>query len=175
MTRVEETLASYLAPDSASCLKVPKLPTKPCRTTLPPGQAYACLHILCILQAYQAHLLRDLDEVESVRPDTIEELHWATDLSLQATKKTTRSMAALVTMERHLWLDLFGIKDRDKTILMVTFLMVPSREKWSTLALSVLASLWCPKEISPVLCSTGILTPSCSLPTICFRHWAYYS
>lgn len=31
MPKVEQTLASYLSPDTASSLKAPTLPTKPCR------------------------------------------------------------------------------------------------------------------------------------------------
>lgn len=50
------------------------------------------------------------------------ELRWATDLSLHATKQTARangrSMPAMVSMERHLWLNLMGIKDRDRAFLL---------------------------------------------------------
>lgn len=59
----------------------------------------------------------------------VEELHQATDMSLRATKETTRaigrSMAALVTTERHLWLNLFCIDDRDKAFLMDTLRSPP--------------------------------------------------
>lgn len=66
------------------------------------GQAGACLHTMVILQAYQADLLRDLDEGEGVGTSAIKEL--------QATKETVRaighSMSALVATERHLWMKL---------------------------------------------------------------------
>ncbi|KAL0173181.1 hypothetical protein M9458_033492, partial [Cirrhinus mrigala] len=70
MPRVEQTLTSYLSPGVASSLKAPTLPTKPLRTTLAlvgkgyssAGQAGACLHTMAVLQAYQADLLKELDE-----------------------------------------------------------------------------------------------------------------
>lgn len=54
MPEVEQTLASYLSPVSASSLKAPTLPTKPCRVTsslvgkayTAAGQAGACLHTI---------------------------------------------------------------------------------------------------------------------------------
>lgn len=80
------------------------------------GQAGACL--------YQADLLRDLDEGEGVGPDAIKQLRWATDLSHRATKETAQaigqSLAALVAMERHLWLNLSGTKEKDKSFLLDT-------------------------------------------------------
>lgn len=74
MTKVEETLAAYLSPDAVLSLKAPTLPIKPCRTTsylagkvdMAASQAGTCLHTIEIMQAYQADLLRDLDEVEEV-------------------------------------------------------------------------------------------------------------
>ena len=55
-------------------------------------------------------------------PDEIRELRRATDLSLRATKETARaigrSMAALVATERHLWLNLADIKDKDRSFLL---------------------------------------------------------
>lgn len=108
MPKVEQTLAHYLFPDTASSLKASNFPSKPSRTTsayTTAGQAGACLHTMAILQAYQADLLKDLDEGEGVNPDTIRELRRATDLSLWATK-LGRSMAVLVASKRHLWLNL---------------------------------------------------------------------
>ncbi|CAM4721262.1 unnamed protein product [Leuciscus chuanchicus] len=116
MPPAEETLASYLSPESSSSLKAPTLPTKPLKATsmmvgkayTAAGQAAGCLHTMSILQAYQADLLRDMDDCEEVSADAIRELRRATDLSLRATKETAksvgRSMAALVATERHLWL-----------------------------------------------------------------------
>lgn len=123
MPKFEETCAVYLSPDAVSSLKAPTLPIKPCRTTsslvgkvhMAASQAGTCLHTIGIMQVYQADLLRDLDEVEEVGSDAIKELRWATDLSFLATKETARtinrSMASMVAMERHLWLNLSGIKE----------------------------------------------------------------
>ncbi len=130
MPRVEQTLASYLSPDAASSLKAPTLPTKPLRTSsalvgkgyAAAGQAGSCLHTMAVLQAYQADLLKELDEGEGFSADDICELRRTADLSLRATKETARaigrSMAALVAAERHLWLTLSDIKDRDRVFLL---------------------------------------------------------
>ncbi len=76
---------------------------------------------MLLLQAYQADLLADLNEGEGIGPDTVCDLRRATDLSIRATKETarsiSRSMAALVTMERHIWLNLSNIKGKDKNFL----------------------------------------------------------
>ncbi len=86
------------------------------------GQAAACLHTMSLLQAYQAELLIELDEVEGFNPSLVCKLRRATDLSLRAAKEMAksigRSMAALVTTERHLWLNLSNIKGKDKNFLM---------------------------------------------------------
>ncbi|KAI2654754.1 Transposon Ty3-G Gag-Pol polyprotein [Labeo rohita] len=104
---VEQTLASYLSPEAASSLKAPVLPSKPLRTTsalvgkgyLAAGQAGACLHKMAVLQAYQADLLKELDESDEISRDDISELRRAADLSLRAIKETaraiSRSMAAM--------------------------------------------------------------------------------
>lgn len=72
------------------------------------GQAGASLHMMANLQAHQADLLKVLDSREGVR-----EHHRATDRALHATNQMACSighlMAALVAMERHLWLNLSGI------------------------------------------------------------------
>lgn len=70
MQVVEQLLASYLSLSSASSLKAPKLPTRPVKLTSSlvvkaytvAGQAGTCLHIMVVLQAYQADLLKDLDD-----------------------------------------------------------------------------------------------------------------
>lgn len=88
MPSVEETLASYFFPESASSLKALPFSTKPVRTTsalvgkayLAVGQAVACMYTMSILLAYPADLLRDLDEGKKVSSDAIKELRWATDL-----------------------------------------------------------------------------------------------
>ncbi len=77
---------------------------------------------MAVLQAYQADLLKELDEGEGFSADDICELRRTADLSLRATKETARaigrSMAALVAAERHLWLTLSDIKDRDRVFLL---------------------------------------------------------
>lgn len=69
-----------------------------------------------------ADLLRDLDASERVKLCDIQELHRAADPSLRITKKMARaiglSMAALVATERHLWLNLSGIREKDKAFLL---------------------------------------------------------
>ncbi|XDV15003.1 hypothetical protein PO909_015157 [Leuciscus waleckii] len=95
MPHVEEPLASCLAPDAASSLKAPALPSKPCcmtsgsvgRAYMAAGRAGASLHTMAILQAYQADLLRNLDEGKGPTPDDIAELRRATDLSKKEAKK----------------------------------------------------------------------------------------
>ncbi|KAL0173005.1 hypothetical protein M9458_033316, partial [Cirrhinus mrigala] len=130
MPRVEQTLASYLSPVLASSLKAPVLPSKPLRVTsalvgkgyTAAGQAGACLHTMSVLQAYQADLLKELDEGDEVRDSDISELRRTADLSLRATKETAcaigRSMAALVAAERHLWLTLSDMKEKDRVFLL---------------------------------------------------------
>ncbi|KAI2668352.1 Transposon Ty3-G Gag-Pol polyprotein [Labeo rohita] len=130
MPRVEQTLASYLSPESASSLKAPVLPSKPLRVTsalvgkgyTAAGQAGACLHTMSVLQAYQADLLKELDEGEEIKDSDISELRRTADLSLRATKETARaigrSMAALVVAERHLWLTLSDMKEKDRVFLL---------------------------------------------------------
>ncbi|KAL0167364.1 hypothetical protein M9458_039208, partial [Cirrhinus mrigala] len=115
MPWVEQTLASYLSPAAASSLKAPVLPSKPLRVTsalvgkgyAAAGQAGACLHTMSVLQAYQADLLKELDEGAEISDCDISELRRTADLSLRATKETARaigrSMASLVAAERHLW------------------------------------------------------------------------
>lgn len=108
------------------------LPSKPCRTTsamagrayTSAGQAASSLHTMAILQVFQAKLLRSLDESSSSEP-AFRDLRSTTDLALRATKATAqaigRSMANLVVLERHLWLNLTEIKESDK----VAFLDAP--------------------------------------------------
>ncbi|KAL0150471.1 hypothetical protein M9458_054288 [Cirrhinus mrigala] len=127
MPRVKQTLASYLSPGAASSLKAPTLPSKPLRTTSSvvgkgysaAGQAGACLHTMSLLQAYQADLLKGLADGDKV---DLEELCRTADLTLCATKETARavgrSMAAMVVAERHLWLTLSDMKEKDRVFLL---------------------------------------------------------
>ncbi len=74
MPRVEQTLAGYLSPGAASSLKALVLPTKPLRVSsalvgkgyTAAAQAGACLHNMAVQQAYQADLLKELDEGEQI-------------------------------------------------------------------------------------------------------------
>ncbi len=82
MPRVEQTLASYLSPDLALSLKAPTLPTKPLRASLAlvgkgytaAGQAGSCLHTMAVLEAYQADLLKELDEGEGFNVQNISDI-----------------------------------------------------------------------------------------------------
>ncbi len=127
MPVVEDTLASHLSPSLAPSWKSrPLLPSKPCRTTsalirksyIAAGQAGMTLHTMAILQAYQADVLKEMDEGTGLNPEAVKELRRATDLALRATKHTARavgrSVAASVAAERHLWLNLTEIREREK-------------------------------------------------------------
>ncbi len=131
MPVVEDTLASHLSPSLAPSWKSrPILPSKPCRTTsaligksyIAAGQAGMALHTMAILKAYQADVLKEMDEGTGLTPEAVKELRRATDLALRATKHTARavgrSMAALVAAECHLWLNLTEIREREKVFLM---------------------------------------------------------
>ncbi len=124
MPRVEQMLASYLSPGVTSSLKAPVLPSKPLRMTsvlvgkgyMAAGQAGVCPYTMSVLQAYQADLLKELDEGEHFKSHDITELRRTAYLALRTTKETTRaigrSMTALVAAERHLWLTLSDIKEK---------------------------------------------------------------
>lgn len=105
MPWVEETLMIYLSPGAASSLKAPVLPSNPCQMTsrlvdkayAVAGQADEALHTMAVLQAHQADLLKYLSP---------------------STPPSGRSMAAMVTTERHLWLNLSRIKEEEKFVLL---------------------------------------------------------
>ncbi|KAI2645896.1 Lamina-associated polypeptide 2, isoform alpha [Labeo rohita] len=130
MPPIEETLASYFSLDEASSLKAPSLPTEPLQRTsslngrayAAAGQAVASLHTMAVLQAYQADLLKDLDKGQGLSPDEVAELRRTTDLALRATKQAAtamgRSMAAMVVMERHLWVNLADLGRKEKGFLL---------------------------------------------------------
>ncbi len=75
------------------------------------GQAAATLLSIVVFQAYQAELLKELNEGEGITPEAVKELRQATDLVLRATKHTAQavghSMAGMVAVECHLWLNLW--------------------------------------------------------------------
>ncbi len=83
MPVIEETLASHLSPSLAPSWKShPLLPSKPCRTTsaligksyIAAGQAGMALHTMAILQAYQADVLKEMDEGTGLTPEAVKEL-----------------------------------------------------------------------------------------------------
>ncbi len=84
---------------------------------------------MAVLQAYQADLLKELDEGEQISSSDVGELRRTADLALRATKETARaigrSMAAMVAAKRHLWLTLFDMKEKDRVVLMDA-LLAPS-------------------------------------------------
>ncbi|KAL0152042.1 hypothetical protein M9458_052646, partial [Cirrhinus mrigala] len=129
---VEEAVAAHLCPAAATNWRVrnnASLPFKPCRATAnfagkafsAAGQAASALHVMAILQVYQAKLLKSLDE-GGPDPEVFKELRRATDLALRTTKVTARaigrSMGNLVVLDRHLWLTLTELKDSEKTALL---------------------------------------------------------
>ncbi len=128
---VEDTLASHLSPSLAPSWKsCPLLPTKPYRTTsaligksyIAAGQAGMALHTMAILQAYQADVLKEIDEGAGLTAEAVKELRRATDFALRAIKHTAcavgRSMADSVAAERHLWLNLTEIREKEKVFLL---------------------------------------------------------
>ncbi len=129
MPPVKETLAIYLSMGKTASLKVPSLPSKPLQDTsrlngrayAAAGQAVASLHTMA-LQAYQADLLKDLDNGQGLSPDEVAELRRTTDLALRATKQAAtdmgRSMAAMVVTERHLWVNLADLEKKEKGFLL---------------------------------------------------------
>ena len=124
---VEEAVATHLCPPSARWRSKSALPSKACRTTsalvgrafAAAGQAASALHSMAVLQILQADLLRDLDE-RGPDQDTLTDLRSATDLSLRATKSAAqaigRSMASLTVTERHLWLTLADMSERERAV-----------------------------------------------------------
>ncbi len=76
MPPIEGTLASYLSAGGTSTLKAPALPSKPLQDTshlngrayVAAGLAGAALHMMAVLQAYQADLLKDLDQEQGLPP-----------------------------------------------------------------------------------------------------------
>lgn len=85
------------------------------------GQSGAALHIMAVLQAYQANLLKDLSMSWDIDEEAFSELSWATALPLQVTKQIHAigySMAGMVIPERNLWLNITRNKDRDRVFLL---------------------------------------------------------
>lgn len=81
----------YFSVGEVPALKMPFLPTNPLRVTswlngsayATVGQAATALHTMAMLQAYQADLLKDLDQGQGLPLEAVVELHCTTDLSLR--------------------------------------------------------------------------------------------
>ncbi len=73
---------------------------------------------MSVLQAYQAELLRDLDQGQGLSPEAV------ADLTLRATKQTAAeigsSIVAMVATERHLWVNLADIGEKEKRFFLDT-------------------------------------------------------
>lgn len=71
-------------------LKISTLTSRPFRKTsklngrvyVAAGQACGALHTMAVLQAYQANLLKDLDDGNGLSPEAVTELCCTTDLVL---------------------------------------------------------------------------------------------
>ncbi len=79
----EHGYVTHLVPNSAPSWKSrPLLLSKPCRVTstlvgksyMAAGQAVATLHSMAVLQAYQADVLKELDEGEGLTPEAVNPL-----------------------------------------------------------------------------------------------------
>lgn len=119
---------------------------------------------MAILLAYQADVLKELDEGGGVTPEAVKELCMATDLALRATKHTARvvecSMAGLVAAECHLWLNLPEICDKEKVFLLDV--LVSQKKKGRVYSVR-LSTLWLtsseqPSQIKQV-CPLNFTTP----------------
>ncbi len=66
-------------------------------------------------------MLKYLDKGQGLSPDEVAELRRTTDFSLHATKQATamsKSMAAMVVTERHMWVNLADIGKKEKGFLL---------------------------------------------------------
>ncbi|KAL0159082.1 hypothetical protein M9458_047158, partial [Cirrhinus mrigala] len=95
---LEEAVATHLCPPSALRLKAHAAhPSKPCMTSL------------AVLQVFQAKLLCSVDKSGQQHQEVFNELRTA-KICLCTTKAMaqaiTKTMASLVVLERHLWLNL---------------------------------------------------------------------
>lgn len=59
----------------------------------------------------------DADQSEGVSPNVVVELHRTTDLNLHSTKQVARAID-IVTTERHVWLNLLGLKEQERYFLL---------------------------------------------------------
>lgn len=118
MSPAQETLASYLSQGEAFSLKALVFPSKLLHTTSHLGSrpkhwwCFANKGSVASLPGWPAKRLGALS------PEAVTELHPTTDLTLRATKQTAAAvghlMAAMVVTERHLWLTLADIREKEK-------------------------------------------------------------
>ncbi|KAL0163894.1 hypothetical protein M9458_039647, partial [Cirrhinus mrigala] len=121
MPRVEQALASYLSPGTALSLKAPTLPSKPLQTTLAlvgkgytaVGQAGACLHTMSVLQAYQADLLKKLEEDKEIKMTSLSLGEPLICLSAPP-RRPPVPLGGLL----QLWLTLSDMKEKDRVFLL---------------------------------------------------------
>lgn len=122
---LEEAVAAHLLPPLSRGLNAAEHSSKPCRMTsalanranAAAGHAGSTLHTMSVLQVFQAKFLWDMDE-SGRDPGAFTELRTATDLALHATtammQTVGKTMASLVVLEHHLWLNFMDIRDSKK-------------------------------------------------------------
>ncbi len=78
MPVIEDTLASHLSPSLAPSWKSrPLLPSALIgKSYITAGQAGMALHTMAILQAYQADVLKEMDEGTGLTPEAVKPLTW---------------------------------------------------------------------------------------------------
>lgn len=86
------------------------------------GPTGTALHTMVVLQAYQADMLKEL---RTCRGNICEEVF--SELHRTMAHTIVRSMGAMVGKERHLWLNLTCIKEKDKVFLLDA-LVTPSSQ-----------------------------------------------
>ncbi len=70
------------------------------------------LHTMAVLQAYQADVLKEMDEGAGLTPEAVKELRKATDLALRATKHTAVEGSMAGSVAAGLWLNLTEIHEK---------------------------------------------------------------
>ncbi len=118
---------------------------------------------MAILQAYQAEVLKEMDEGDVVTPEAIKELRRATNLALCATKHTARAVGrSLATAERHLWLNLTDIREKEKAFLLDR--QISSSGLFGDAVNAVVDKFRAPKLVSPLIHFTSL--PCRDLPGV---------
>ncbi len=120
MPRVGQTLASYLSPVAASSLKTPSLPSKLLQTTSAlVGKGYPRIGVTGI-PGWPAKRDGWARGHELRWHHGAQENRWFGSPRHQGDRPCAigRSMAAMVAAERHLWLTLSDIKDKDRDFLL---------------------------------------------------------